>query len=274
MSVGPHLDDTRLSALVDGEAAAGDIDHAAACADCAARVAAWQEARRLVAAAPDAADCRRSASRGGGRPGRGRPAGRPRGCLASRRPRQTRWARVLGAPPRWWSRRRGCRRHPGRGSRPTREGGRAAVGVTSARAAASTAGGPASRRAPRVDRRRPVRPVATPSQPAAPPPAGDGRTLGPRLGTGRPGGRAARPPARRAGRGVSPVRCRRRLPPPRAGVPGPGGRGRLPGGSPPVLEASLTYRGAPAAPSSSRSASTMWPRSWPTGCRLLADVTF
>ncbi len=52
MTISPHLDDNRLSALIDGEADPGDVEHATACAECGARVAAWEEARRLVAAAP------------------------------------------------------------------------------------------------------------------------------------------------------------------------------------------------------------------------------
>ncbi len=52
MTSGGHLDDGRLSALLDGEAGSADAAHAAACARCAARAAAWREARRLVATSP------------------------------------------------------------------------------------------------------------------------------------------------------------------------------------------------------------------------------
>jgi anti-sigma factor RsiW len=50
---GSHLDDERLSALVDDEASAGEEAHAATCPDCAARAAAWRSARDALALAPD-----------------------------------------------------------------------------------------------------------------------------------------------------------------------------------------------------------------------------
>ncbi len=53
MSAGAHLDDRQLSALVDGAAETDDVAHAAACARCHDRLAAWQAASRLVGAAPD-----------------------------------------------------------------------------------------------------------------------------------------------------------------------------------------------------------------------------
>ena len=57
-----HLDDTRLSALLDGEGAASDVDHAAECPDCGHRLAVWQEARRLVATPAGAGAARPSAT--------------------------------------------------------------------------------------------------------------------------------------------------------------------------------------------------------------------
>ena len=52
MRAGGHLDDERLSALMDGEAEPTDVAHARSCAECSARVEAWRQAVRLVAAAP------------------------------------------------------------------------------------------------------------------------------------------------------------------------------------------------------------------------------
>lgn len=50
--LGPHLDDERLSALLDGVAEPSDAAHADGCPECAARLAGWSQARRLVAVAP------------------------------------------------------------------------------------------------------------------------------------------------------------------------------------------------------------------------------
>jgi hypothetical protein len=53
--LGPHLDDERLSGLLDGPAEASDAVHADACPQCATRLAGWRQARQLVAAAPGVA---------------------------------------------------------------------------------------------------------------------------------------------------------------------------------------------------------------------------
>jgi len=61
--LGPHLDDERLSALLDGLAEPSDAAHADGCPDCTARLAGWSQARRLVAAAPAVApETRREAA--------------------------------------------------------------------------------------------------------------------------------------------------------------------------------------------------------------------
>jgi hypothetical protein len=49
VNAGPHLDDDRLSALIDGEATPDDLAHAAGCSECSTLVAAWREASQLVA---------------------------------------------------------------------------------------------------------------------------------------------------------------------------------------------------------------------------------
>lgn len=52
----PHLDDERLSALVDGLDEPEDAVHAADCPDCGARLAAWQAVAARVAAVPPLPD--------------------------------------------------------------------------------------------------------------------------------------------------------------------------------------------------------------------------
>lgn len=58
----PHLDDERLSDLIDGVATPTDVDHVAGCADCRARLAAWEAGLRLVADKPVAPDAVRDAA--------------------------------------------------------------------------------------------------------------------------------------------------------------------------------------------------------------------
>lgn len=59
---GPHLDDEALSAVLDGEAGAADLDHAESCEECASKLAAWRDAVSLLKAepAPAVADARRT----------------------------------------------------------------------------------------------------------------------------------------------------------------------------------------------------------------------
>ena len=49
-----HLDEHRLSSLIDGEAPAADVEHAARCPACHARLDAWQQMHAIVAAPPPA----------------------------------------------------------------------------------------------------------------------------------------------------------------------------------------------------------------------------
>ncbi len=53
MSTDPHLDDDRLSALIDGEAPPDDLAHAAACPECSTRVVAWRGVSHLVSIPPE-----------------------------------------------------------------------------------------------------------------------------------------------------------------------------------------------------------------------------
>ena len=53
MNAGPHLDDDRLSALIDGDATPDDLAHAATCSECNRLVAAWREASQLVSIPSD-----------------------------------------------------------------------------------------------------------------------------------------------------------------------------------------------------------------------------
>lgn len=48
----PHLDDEMMSAVIDGEASAADLNHAETCEECASKVAAWRGAIALLKAAP------------------------------------------------------------------------------------------------------------------------------------------------------------------------------------------------------------------------------
>jgi hypothetical protein len=48
----PHLDDEQLSALLDGEASAGDVQHADGCPDCRQRVASWRATIEKLAVRP------------------------------------------------------------------------------------------------------------------------------------------------------------------------------------------------------------------------------
>jgi hypothetical protein len=50
-----HLDDDRLLALMDGEASSVEVEHAGGCADCQARLAAWQQVQARIAVPPAAA---------------------------------------------------------------------------------------------------------------------------------------------------------------------------------------------------------------------------
>jgi hypothetical protein len=53
MSPTSHLDDDRLSALLDGEAGAVDVQHADGCPDCRRRVAAWRATTATLAVQPE-----------------------------------------------------------------------------------------------------------------------------------------------------------------------------------------------------------------------------
>ncbi len=53
---GAHLGDDRLSAVLDGGAEPEDVAHAEACPACGARLGAWRQVSRLVAAWPTPAD--------------------------------------------------------------------------------------------------------------------------------------------------------------------------------------------------------------------------
>ncbi len=60
---GPHLDDERFSALLDGLAEPSDAAHVDGCPECAARLVGWRKARDLVATAPVvASESRRQAA--------------------------------------------------------------------------------------------------------------------------------------------------------------------------------------------------------------------
>ncbi|MGH9125145.1 MAG: hypothetical protein ACRDZ8_10530, partial [Acidimicrobiales bacterium] len=48
----PHLDDERLSAVLDGAGEAGDVAHLSSCADCGSRLEGWRRVARMVAALP------------------------------------------------------------------------------------------------------------------------------------------------------------------------------------------------------------------------------
>jgi hypothetical protein len=50
--LGPHLDDERLSALLDGMAEPSDAAHADRCPECATRLVGWRQTRQLVAVRP------------------------------------------------------------------------------------------------------------------------------------------------------------------------------------------------------------------------------
>jgi len=55
----PHLDDDRLSALIDGAGDPADIEHAEGCPSCRARLDTWREVRGWLAADPPAPDATR-----------------------------------------------------------------------------------------------------------------------------------------------------------------------------------------------------------------------
>jgi hypothetical protein len=57
-----HLDDDRLSALLDGEATADDVQHADGCPECRRRVAAWRAVTTKLAVQPGPAAARRHAA--------------------------------------------------------------------------------------------------------------------------------------------------------------------------------------------------------------------
>lgn len=54
MMSGGHLDETRLSAVLDGEADAADTEHLSTCDQCASTLADWQGVSRLLGGAPTA----------------------------------------------------------------------------------------------------------------------------------------------------------------------------------------------------------------------------
>lgn len=58
----PHLDDERLSDLIEGEGSEADLRHAELCAECRSRLDAWRDAIRAVAAPPTISETRRAAA--------------------------------------------------------------------------------------------------------------------------------------------------------------------------------------------------------------------
>jgi hypothetical protein len=100
MNAARHLDDIRLSALIDGEAAASDAVHAAECADCGARLAVWQEAHRRVATPPEpppAAQREAAVAAALAQLAPGRPTDPVVSLDDGRRRRRVRWGRIAAA---------------------------------------------------------------------------------------------------------------------------------------------------------------------------------
>lgn len=58
----PHLDDERLSDLIEGDGSEADLRHAELCDECRARLDAWRDAVRAVAAPPTVSEARRAAA--------------------------------------------------------------------------------------------------------------------------------------------------------------------------------------------------------------------
>ena len=59
---GPHLDDERLSDLVDGGGSESDVRHVELCAECRSRLDAWHEAVGAVGMPPSISEARRAAA--------------------------------------------------------------------------------------------------------------------------------------------------------------------------------------------------------------------
>jgi negative regulator of sigma E activity len=252
VSSGPHLDDGRLSALIDGEAPAGDLEHATACPECGARVAAWQETRRLVAAAPEAPPAERREAALAAALAEAGQAVTPVASLPDRRGRLARWARgalavaavlalagvVAGVT------------HTG-GSNNNARSSSAGAGTTAGQASGPSTGSP-----------------STGSQPVAHLSAVDGPeplVASLRSALSRPSTGQSTPGTATAGSDAAVEACLR---PAAADA-------HLPGGTRPALEASLTYRGTLAGTfvfdSGSQHVAVVLAEA---GCRLLADVTF
>jgi hypothetical protein len=58
----PHLDDERLSDLIEGGGSEADLRHAELCAECRTRLDAWHDAVRAVATPPTISETRRAAA--------------------------------------------------------------------------------------------------------------------------------------------------------------------------------------------------------------------
>ncbi len=236
MTAGRHLDDIRLSALIDGEGAADDAGHAAECPDCGARLAVWQEAYRLMATPPEPAppaqrDAAVAAALAQLAPGQ--PTD-PVVSLVDGRRRRVRWGRIAAAAAAVvvvaGVATTIVRSDGGSGSSPVSKSASAGPAAPSASAGpAAPAGASAATNAPGS---RPAQ-VASLGEVQGPDPlvARLRSTLAGPPRTGRGPAAAVTPGAQAAFR-----RC---LAPAAAGA-------GVPVGTPPVLEASLTYHGVPA----------------------------
>jgi hypothetical protein len=246
MNAAGHLDDTRLSALLDGEGAASDAAHAAQCPDCGHRLAVWEEARRLVATPPEPAPpAQRDAAVAAALAQRDaavvatRPAGPVMAWEDDRRRRRVPWGRIAAAAA-------AVVVVAGAATAIVRSGG----GSSSSTASKSASAGPASTGAPS---------------------AGAGAPSGSSAATNEPGPGPAQLASLGAMPGPDPLVARLRStlaalaaappagPAPSAGVTpeaqavfrsclltAASGAG-VPLGTPPVMEASLIYQGVPAA---------------------------
>jgi hypothetical protein len=277
MSRGLHLDEDRLSALMDGEADDADVEHAAACPECSARAAAWRDARRLVATAVPAAP---AAQRDAAVAAALAVAGEPAAAMVSldeRRVRRARRARavlavaaavvVVGVV--------GAVVHAGGSGSGSNSGTRSAAGSVATTGEGSTTPGVGQSSGAQSPGAQPVvhlgavqgpgplagelrsalgaTPAAGASTPAAAP--GATRTIAPNAVS--PPGTTAGPSDRAVTACLGPATA----------------DAHLPAESSPRLEATLTYQGLPAAAyvfdqGSQREAVVVAE----LGCRLLADV--